>query len=77
MNNPFDTTPGPFANPGAHGVRNPNKPHLPGGHPTNPNIPGHPGLGHGHGNRPPVYDFLGNLANYGAGVGPKPGRWGN
>jgi hypothetical protein len=73
----FDVTPGPFANPGAHGIRNPDKPQFPGGHPTRPAYPDHPGLGHGHGTREPVYDFLGNQALRGAGVGPNLGRWGN
>lgn len=72
----FDPPAGPFANPGRHGIVNPDKPHLPGGHPGVPGIPGHPGLGHGHGSRPPVSDFLGNRAIRGAGVGPNPPRWG-
>lgn len=62
-------TPGPFANPGRDDIRNPDKPQHPGGHPTVPDIPGHPGLGHGHVNpndprpdRGPVRDFLGNKA---------------
>jgi hypothetical protein len=70
----------PFANPGYHCVRNPDKPHLPGGHPTIPHHPDHPGLGHGHDGphpRPPVADFLGNIAIRKAGVGPNPPRWGN
>lgn len=62
--------PGPFANPNRHGGPvEPTKPHLPGGHPTVPGIPGHPGYGHGHVNpndprpdRMPVQDFLGNTA---------------
>lgn len=74
---------GPFANPGRDGIGNPAKPHLPGGHPGIPGIPGHPGLGHGHVNphdprpdRPPVSDFLGNVANRGAGIyGPNAPRW--
>lgn len=65
----FDSPQGPFANPGRNDIRNPDKPHLPGGHPTVPGDPGHPGLGHGHTNpndprpdRMPVQDFLGNTA---------------
>jgi hypothetical protein len=78
MSNPFGAPEGPFANPGRHGIVNPDKPHLPGGHPDVPGIPGHPGLGHGHlgpDPRPPVSDFLGNLAIRHAGVGPNPPRW--
>lgn len=65
----------PFVNPGYDGIRNPAKPQHPGGHPTVPHYADHPGLGHGHGTRPPVKDFLGNIAIQGAGVGPNPPRW--
>lgn len=75
---------GPFANPGRDGIRNPDKPHLPGGHPSIPSEvrnPGHPGSGHGHVNpndprpdRMPVQDFLGNTA-IPKGVIPSQPRW--
>lgn len=64
-----------FNNPGYDGIRNPAKPHLPGGHPSIPDHPDHPGLGHGHGSRPPVKNFLGNIAIQHADVGPNPPRW--